>query len=979
MKKNFIFIPLILFLITRLFAYDGMMWGEKELFVISTQYFDIIYPEKSKTSAAIIYEKVDSMYEEIAALYDDIPRFKMPIVICPNVQVLNAYWTSYPYNHVVLYDTCMIEDLDVFSEKLLSILRHELTHAYTFNYKNKFWAGLDKVFGDAVNFSALWVTPGIAESASVLSESSFGEGRLNDEFARHPVKQAKFEGNFPDFYDVQGAMDIYPSGTYYMYNAMFFEFLEEKYGRKKYAQFWYRLVNGKTLSLRSAFRKVYGLRFQDAWDMFEDSLQCQSLIAEKDFSDYGINDLLPKENKSGMRFSDLAMTEKGLYFLDYSSSSLYLLESDDNKLKKLFYFSSIESASPSSDGKFIAVNYYSNLASTEKSKVAIYDLENKSWFYFAEDNIFDSKILQYGKDYYLLSTSYQDQKYKIEIRKFEFKNGKLEELSDYSQILGPYFDFYKSAVCLENGRFAFIKVDGLKNSLVLADFEGNILAEYSLDSPDFRMRNLTYSEGKIFFTWTEKASMPQLGYFDLEDKKFFLSREQFSGGIFNPCLKDSSVFYYGKFYKKNKIYSRDFSSFSFNSFNALETDSSLSKKSENEAFEISLSGKKYNPLTSYFKGLLIPASILSSSTYLPENTSSINLPFGLTYISCNPWSKGFLQLGAGYGYTTNSGAISASFNSGTDTDLFNYSLSSQSEFDRYGWKNSNLSLSASTYFSFGRLSSFQLSLSSFTHYGRPNSASPENLSQYFIPYYSQSDDLNYYLYNQDSFSLAYACLKKVDRGLYSKAGAVFSSVFYYQYNARIPENFQVYANALELGFGSLFYFPGFALNNPYSDRFTYDFPFKLGFNIMSLNDNSLRFASSRLISLGNFNSQSYPVLLSSSFEGILFSWDIQKAGKLFPFVYYHRLNLTFNAYFMLFALDSQVKSFHLLYLADYFKGNLASSANFFLGPRLELTLGPNFGQLTKSQARIFAELIFEAYNSDVSFPLNFTLGISSSY
>ena len=76
-KKGVLFF-LILLLTVKLFAYGGMMWGERNLRVLKTTWFDIIYPERAEESAAVLYEKADKVYEEVTAQYGMTPKFRMP-------------------------------------------------------------------------------------------------------------------------------------------------------------------------------------------------------------------------------------------------------------------------------------------------------------------------------------------------------------------------------------------------------------------------------------------------------------------------------------------------------------------------------------------------------------------------------------------------------------------------------------------------------------------------------------------------------------------------------------------------------------------------------------------------------------------------------------------------------------------------------------------------------------------------------------
>ena len=97
---------------------------------------------------------------------------------------------------------------------------------------------------------------------------------MNNEYAMQIVKQAKIEGVFPKYAEIQGARDIYPStNASYIFGGMFCKWLQEKYGMEKYSEFWYRCVNFKSLTYIGCFKKVYGISIKTAWKEFYDSIE----------------------------------------------------------------------------------------------------------------------------------------------------------------------------------------------------------------------------------------------------------------------------------------------------------------------------------------------------------------------------------------------------------------------------------------------------------------------------------------------------------------------------------------------------------------------------------------------------------------------------------------------------------------------------------------------------------------------------------
>ena len=470
-KVNFLFLlfTVFFFISQNLFALSGGFMGEKDIRITKTKYFDIIYAAQSEESAKILFENADDIFEEVAELFDTHPNFCLPIVIIPSVENLNAFFTSAPYNHIVLYDTSnsSLDELSSFSESFLEVFRHELSHAFTFNLKNNFWSVMGKIFGDVADLGYINITPGLAEGAAIVSESFYGEGRLNNEFFRHLVKQAKIEGSFPKFYDTQGSRDIYPVGLYYHFNGAFYDWLQKEYGMHKYALFWYKIVNFQKITLESAFKDVYGMKLKNAWKIFYEQYQVPALKAnpleenpleekitggnfeEPNYEEMLVRDFFePNErsfsmqNSRGALYSSLSYGDGKFFYLDSASSQIFYtpfkvdsLSSERYKAKVFTNISSAQSLSLSQDGKYLALSYYSSLSSAVKAKVCLYDLNKKNYITLPGHGQKDAAIIQNGNDYFLVCHNYIAPNNVIEIYKVIFSNaGDLKTFEKYKEI-----------------------------------------------------------------------------------------------------------------------------------------------------------------------------------------------------------------------------------------------------------------------------------------------------------------------------------------------------------------------------------------------------------------------------------------------------------------------------------------------------------------------------------------------------------------
>jgi len=577
-KKNYyicFFLTLFLFPCFASNGHTGILAGEKDLKIVQTKYFDIIYPLQCEQTASILFENADSLYEEIISDYSELTvPIKMPIVISPANEVFNAYWTDAPYNHLVIYDTAVLEDLSVFSQTILSTVKHELTHAVTYNLRSDFVKSLDKIFGDWLSLQ-FWITSrGMGEGAAVAQESKTEEGRLNDEFAMHQVKQAKIENKFPKYLDVQNITDYYPNGLCYYFNAAFTKWIQEKYGMQKYADFWFTCLNMQKLTLNGAFKSVYGANQDDLWQEFINAFYVPQIPAnpvEADFANYIFG---KKENSIGRHFSSLTACNSGFAYIDSSCDSVFYadwntLENNKKSAKKLFTLTNIDKINFSQNGQFLIATYYSTNYSNIKQKIRIYDIENSSFFEVDETGLRDGTIFSSDEKLYLACQKFSSQNYSIRIYELEQKiksNGKsqiknakflAEKQFSYDQV--P-FNFTHT----NDGSFAFIIKNELNYEICIANKNLTIIKSIKLPENVTDIRYLatvpqTNSQQNDYETtteftlsWTQKNSLPRYGKLNLNTKEFTFLDDDVSGGIFYPIEKDNNLIYIANLFREKK-------------------------------------------------------------------------------------------------------------------------------------------------------------------------------------------------------------------------------------------------------------------------------------------------------------------------------------------------------------------------------------------------------------------------------------------
>ena len=983
------------------FSFVSLLWGKnnsfKNLYTVQTTWFDIIYPEQCITTAEILYQNADKIYAEVTEQYGIQPDFRIPVVINPSVDSFNAFWTSAPYNHIVIYDTSvsLTSDLAVFSETLLQTFRHELTHAVTYNMKNPFWKVITNIFGDSIVPSSLWISPGMAEGATVTSESASGEGRLNNEFAKHIVKQAKIENNFPSYYDVTGASDKYPVGSYYYFNGAFHQWLQEKYGLQKYAQFWYRLVNLKSLTVGIAFKKVYGIHLTTAWDNFIQDYQVPDISAN--LLDSGVvqdffnsqNTFFSDVNNSGAHFVSLTRGKKSLAWLDsYGGKVNYLPIPENqtqtttmNKVQTLFYLPDAQKIALSQDNRFMAVSYYSENDAATKAKVKIYDLQNKNFYTVKTDGLKDAAIITKNGKYYLVSTKFELSKNTIYMEEIVIneKNKICDTQFFYKKTL-PLNENAGNFVQTEDGKFACLYKNRMDYSIVVFSIDNSSLSadydEYKMPLEKMQVKSLSYDDksNSLYFSWAVPQSMPRLGVFNISHQTFALSsqKSEISGGIFEPVVFGNDLAFIGQFYRFSRILKIpdfenntaffDFSSYKTSSYNPHnkynqynkdnDADDELldEKMLENQIASDNLENfnpKKYNPLKYVFGGLFLPFSQYTTEYfgYNAYETVLSDYLLGVTFLTSAPWTGGSDSLyyaTVGYDFLTNSFGVELNGQNATFSNLFSIKYDVKSEFNNKGWKNSGASITANLNFETGNTSTI-----SFGNQISGNIGYIDNLSglgYHVLPDYEKNippENTIYYTFS-DAFGITFSNVYKSGYSRYEKQGFSYNASLGYRYDSDLSDNPVAYINALQLEQTLKVYIPRLL---PHYSHFgkTTNLPTVLEFSVFPIIPQYL-------------SKKSYKTLgksfIDAKFETVLFAYEIQKAIPVLHAMFVNDFSVSAGYNFSI-ATGNELSSSNIQdyaaignYTNSIIKGNCAFLDSIFV--KVNLSVTPNLGGFTGS-------------------------------
>lgn len=682
--------------------WSGTLSGYSEIKILQTKYFDIIFPTQSRVAAQILAENADLLYQKACDFLGSEPYFRMPVVITPCTDQLNAYFTLLPYNRIVVYDVPPSSSdgasLAVFSETLQSVFYHEVVHAVSLNMKSGFWKGLSLVFGDYLSPAMLNMTTMFSEGVTVSLESMQGEGRLNDGFSMHIVRQAKLENCFPSWRDTLGSRDIYPIGSVpYMFGGAFANWLQQTYGMEKYSEFLYECGKLHLFFTSGAFEKVYGLSIKNAWRKFKESI-ILPYISANPTQNQGIN-TFPQNEDKGL-FRSLTSFSGGVAWIDSLKEKISFLptehfDSEKEKPETLLNIRGLTRISFATNGRFMALSQTIS-SGVEKNRVAVLHIPSKKIRYVAAPHLRDGTIVQLADGFlYVAAVEAVGQVSTIKFyRIFETKENdfSISSSSSYDYAILQGSTAYNLVDC-GGGKLGFIGGSLANNLSIFDPVSGNC---YSFSIPkenleSFSIRSVAVKKSfnekndiaSLIFSWAGKDTFPRLGTLDISFANnteligvFNLSEMDSSGGVFSPVPFFTSepiatkILYSAHFYSYDNLFVLDANSLKYKTYVAKVAiiAKNVDTKNDSSSFKVLFdygTVENYNPLLYALHGALFPVSIVQEYNQDFEILSSAVL--GATWLTSDPAETAIVMISGGYSPVAKKWGLGANVSAGAFT------------------------------------------------------------------------------------------------------------------------------------------------------------------------------------------------------------------------------------------------------------------------------------------------------------------------
>lgn len=599
MKKVFALMIVLSLSVLSLFA---------SMLKVETKHFEIIFDEDSTLAAQKLFDNCETIYQEVSELFDFNRDIHIPVVIRSDIKIANGQFSAYPANGIIMYNRAPgISELTNSEDYILSMFRHELTHALIHNTQNGFVKKVSNIFSDELSLSAIYVYSGINEGLSIFAESNTGKGRINSPDAKALVRQSKLDDDFPDWRETTGARDTYPEGTYkYNFPALFFEYLFNTYGIEKIREFAKQLSSFGFATTRDKFSQVFGISIDLAWDDFKENLDVPQITQ--------INTQQLVDSKSD--YTDLHAIGNFLFCIDQGTGKLVRI--NNGKAEKLTSIVSYNS-SLSTNGKTFVIPV--NDMSSEKVIVKDYKMITKEEYKgFAQGCIVDNDticLLKCNGDYSYLVTA-------------DRKTGTKKN----SFCLGSNVN--AAHLCTADLKVYFVLSTGGKDSIAIYDTELNTLT-LAKPEQDIFIRSLSTTGNILSFSYYTASSLARYGELDTKTFNMRLQQIDISGGVNYPSLSsENDVCYIGCYSDGNLVYKTNKEALILSESESIVLEDY--PQAEITKGEIYKYAAQYRPLTYFNQFTLIPLYNINNETFT----------LGASYISQDPAKDFTLSAAVGY-------------------------------------------------------------------------------------------------------------------------------------------------------------------------------------------------------------------------------------------------------------------------------------------------------------------------------------------
>ena len=115
----------------------GEMVKPRTVNVLSTQYFDFLFPQENEATAKLLASQADNLYLMAKETFSCNGDFRTIVVISPDSDSLYVKYTASPYNRIVIFDAVGGIETASYANGLIDLFYHEVGRAVSQSVRTK--------------------------------------------------------------------------------------------------------------------------------------------------------------------------------------------------------------------------------------------------------------------------------------------------------------------------------------------------------------------------------------------------------------------------------------------------------------------------------------------------------------------------------------------------------------------------------------------------------------------------------------------------------------------------------------------------------------------------------------------------------------------------------------------------------------------------------------------------------------------------
>ena len=641
----------------------------RQVKVLSTEHFDILFSKESTFSAKIIAENAENIFNKVISSLETKQKIRTIVVISPDSDELFVEYSPYPYNRIVVYEGVPRDSSLVDANSLLEKFELEVVKAIFQNVRSPFWSGISDFFNiDYLQPLVLLNMPDtFANGAATQSYNQiFGD---KDAYKKNLelLIFAKQNNKFPSWVDVSGAKDFYTQEDLELCaTSAFSAYMMQRWGWNKFLEYWNECGKVQFFKLMpQIFEKVYKITLEQAWEDFEQSIPRVSVQNQNEVNDNSKN-LFNNLKSSFYKF--ITNTPYGVVAYDEIKNEVIIYDKNSSsKMRRLLFFATdVTNISLSTDGRFLTICHtQSKDRENFKEDIArIFDLETRR-FLKAKFKLRQANVILLGTNQYAIAGVDVSQKFPMfvvqEIPEISEKNifgaDIFSKTYDENTIFSSPFQIDAQTIGMQvkiekNDYFYSINLKTKQEQLF------NFGVNFSNLKKLFISSSASQSNYMYSFEYLSQTDISRMGCMifnsDAKPEQILLQTQDFEGGIHNPFIFKNNFFYSTMDENDFKIFSVPFQDIQLDYGKITECDFLPAEFNKSEIPQMSELASEYelfnyNPFKYMFKGSIVPFLPIMEIN-LHEGVV-LNPGLGIAYSTqADPFFNTEILISAGYSF-----------------------------------------------------------------------------------------------------------------------------------------------------------------------------------------------------------------------------------------------------------------------------------------------------------------------------------------